>query len=217
MYILNAFRADDAATLVEFMSANSFATLVSMLDGAPVASHIPLIVASHDGVVKLSGHLARANPHWKAFGGESLAIFTGPHAYIAPALYEKRENVPTWNYIAVHAYGTPQIVTSATSRAALDAIMNTMFERYDPSYARQWSELSETFRDGMLKGIVGFEMIVTRLEGKYKLSQNRSRTDQRNVAHALLQSDDPTIRGVGEAMRQNLADAGQDAAPEPKR
>jgi transcriptional regulator len=210
MYIPNAFRADDSATLVDFMSANSFATLVSIADGAPVASHIPLIVSAHAGIVTLCGHLARANPHWKAFSaGESLAIFTGPHAYIAPALYEKRESVPTWNYIAVHAYGTPQIIRHADSHAALDALMETMFERYDPAYAKQWSELSETFREGMLKGIVGFEMTVTRLEGKYKLSQNRSHTDQWNVAHTLLQSADPVIRGVGELMQQNLAEVGQ--------
>jgi len=203
MYIPNAFRADDLATLVEFMSANSFATLVSIYDGAPVASHIPLIVSAQDGNVTLCGHLARANPHWKAFSaGESLAIFTGPHAYIAPALYEKRESVPTWNYVAVHAYGTPQIIAPTDSRAALGALLETMFERYDPAYAKQWSELSETFRDGMLKGIVGFEMNVTRLEGKYKLSQNRSQADQWNVAHALVQSSDPTIRGVGELMQQ---------------
>src|SRR5215213_7573645 len=148
MYIPNAFRADDVATLVEFMAANSFATLVSTHNGAPVASHIPLVVSAHDGTVKLRGHLARANPHWKAFStGESLAIFTGPHAYIAPVLYEKRESVPTWNYIAVHAYGVPQIITPADSHAALGALMETMFERYDPAYAKQWAELSEAFRD----------------------------------------------------------------------
>jgi len=205
MYIPNPYRQDDVETLVDFMRANSFGTFVSILDGAPVASHIPFVVSYGDGVVKLRGHLARPNPQWKAFeSGESLAIFTGPHAYISPSLYEKRESVPTWNYIAVHAYGAPQIITLADSRAALDAIMNVMIESYDPAYKAQWHELSGKYRDGMLNGIVGFEMMVTRLEGKYKLSQNRSLRDQQHVAQALLRSDDPTIAGVGAAMQRQV-------------
>jgi transcriptional regulator len=108
MYIPHAFREENVETLVEFMRANSFATLVSVLDGAPFATHLPLLADWQDGEVMVSGHLARPNAQWRAFGeGESLAIFTGPHAYISPSLYEKRESVPTWNYIAVHAYGRP--------------------------------------------------------------------------------------------------------------
>lgn len=205
MYIPNAYRTDDLATLVEFMTAHSFATIVSVIDGAPFASHIPLVVACQDGVVKLSGHFARANPHWRALGAEALVIFTGPHAYVAPALYEKRESVPTWNYVAVHAYGTPRIIT-ADERPALIGLLGDAFASYDPAYAAQWAELSDKFRDGMLNGIVGFELIVTRIEGKHKLSQNRSQADQVSVAHALLQSADPAARGVGELMRRNTED-----------
>lgn len=207
MYIPNAYRTDDLATLVEFMAANSFATIVSVIDGAPFASHIPLVVTCQDGVVTLSGHFAKANPHWRALGGETLAIFTGPHAYVAPALYEKRESVPTWNYVAVHAYGTPRIITAADERAALLDLLGASFDYYDPAYAAQWDGLSDKFRDGMLNGIVGFELVVTRIEGKHKLSQNRSQADQESVAHALLQSADPPARGVGELMRRNLEGA----------
>lgn len=96
MYIPRAFRNENVDELVAFMQAHSFVTLVSILDGAPFASHVPVVVRRDSDAVTIHGHLARANPHWHAFdAGESLAIFTGPHAYISPAHYEQRENVPT--------------------------------------------------------------------------------------------------------------------------
>jgi transcriptional regulator len=209
MYIPSAFREDDLEKLVGFMRSNSFATLVSVLDESPFASHIPLVVRQEGSVVSLIGHLAKPNPQWKAFGhGESLAIFTGPHAYISPSLYEKPESVPTWNYIAVHAYGTPRIITHADSRQAVEEVLEMMIEVYDPSYKRQWNGLPEKYREGMLNGIVGFEMTVTRLEGKYKLNQNRSQADQERVAQSLLKSADRTISGLGEAMEGNLESEG---------
>ncbi len=209
MYIPNTFREDDVEKLVEFMCAHSFATLVSVLDGSPFASHIPFVAKRQAGVVHLLGHVAKANPHWKAFGSsESLAIFTGPHAYISPSLYERRESVPTWNYIAVHAYGIPRILTLPDSREAVNEMLHAMIDTYDPFYKNQWNGQSERFREGMMNGIVGFQMTVKRLEGKYKLSQNRSVTDQSNVAHSLIQSTDPAILGVGEAMKENLESGG---------
>ncbi|MDM9384899.1 FMN-binding negative transcriptional regulator [Chlorogloeopsis sp. ULAP01] len=205
MYIPNAFREEDTEKLVAFMRANSFATLVSVHNRLPIASHIPLVVTVQNNIVKLTGHLAKANPHWQVFGEiESLAIFTGPHAYISPSLYEKRESVPTWNYIAVHAYGVPQIITLSDSRELMDKMIDTMIDTYGSDYKSQWHSLSDNFREGMMNGIVGFEMTVTRLEGKYKLSQNRSQNDQYNVAHALLQSADLNAQAIGAAMQQNF-------------
>ena len=205
MYIPPAFREEDLEKLVAFMRAHSFATLISVHDRLPVASHVPLVVTVQDQVVKLTGHLAKQNPQWQAFeAAESLAVFTGPHAYIAPALYEKRESVPTWNYIAVHAYGVPQVITLSDSRELMDKMIHEMIDTYGPDYMAQWHSLSEGFQESMMNGIVGFEMTVTRLEGKYKLSQNRSHTDQQTVAFTLLQSADPQAQAVGAAMQQNL-------------
>ncbi|HEY9636238.1 MAG TPA: FMN-binding negative transcriptional regulator [Coleofasciculaceae cyanobacterium] len=210
MYIPNAFQEDDLEKIVTFMRANSFATLITILNGVPVASHIPLVVTVQDNIVKLTGHMAKQNPQWQAFGtSESLAIFTGPHAYISPSLYEKRESVPTWNYIAVHAYGLPQVITLGDSRELMDKMIDEMINTYESGYKSQWHDLSDGFREGIMNGIVGFEMSVTRLEGKYKLSQNRSHTDQRNVAHTLLQSADPAAYAVGAAMKQNLESSEQ--------
>ncbi|OUL25372.1 negative transcriptional regulator, PaiB family protein [Nostoc sp. RF31YmG] len=205
MYIPNAFREEDIEKLVAFMRANSFATLVSLQNNIPVASHVPLVVTVQNNVVKLTGHLAKQNPQWQVFEqSESLAIFTGPHAYISPSLYEQRESVPTWNYIAVHAYGIPQIITLSDSPELMDKMIDEMIATYGSDYKSQWQSLSDKFRQGMMNGIVGFEMTATRLEGKYKLSQNRSHTDQYNVAHALLESIDPEAQAIGAAMQENL-------------
>jgi transcriptional regulator len=206
MYIPTVYREDNPDTLVGFMRANSFATLVSVADSIPVASHIPLIIGAKDGVLTLTGHLAKANPQWRAFGeGEALAIFTGPHAYVSPTWYEKRESVPTWNYVAVHAYGVPRRITFDQSKDAVETLLARMIATYEATYQVQWDSLPEKFRDGMMSGIVGFEMTVTRLEGKSKLSQNRSPADQANVAGALRQSPDPAAAEIGERMRANLA------------
>lgn len=205
MYIPNANREEDEAKLVAFMRAHSFIALVSIVDDVPFASHIPVVIEQTDDAVVITGHLAKANPHWQSFGqGETLAIFTGPHAYISPSLYEKRENVPTWNYIAVHAYGVPTIATFADHPERLNALVAALIAENEASYAQQWAELTPKYREGMLRGIVGFEMRVTRLEGKYKLSQNRSSTEKEQVANALLQENEPHISAVGTAMLETM-------------
>lgn len=205
MYLPPLFREDDAAKLIAFMRAHSFATLVSVVDGAPFATHLPLMIEERGDALIITGHLAKPNAQWKGFAGaESLAIFGGPHAYISPSLYEKTESVPTWNYIAVHAYGTPTVYTYADAPDKIQGMLETMMQGFDPGYMAQWATLSDKFRVGMMMGIVGFEMAVTRLEGKYKLSQNRSLIDQTTVSEHLRQAADPTISAIGVAMQGNL-------------
>ncbi|MGB3532050.1 MAG: FMN-binding negative transcriptional regulator [Microcoleaceae cyanobacterium] len=209
MYIPPAFKEEDIEKLVAFMRTNSFATLISVKEGVPMASHIPLVVTLQDNIVKLTGHLAKLNPQWQSFGEyESLAVFTGPHAYISPSAYEKQENVPTWNYIAVHAYGMPEMITLQNSPESMDQMIDQMLDTYSSDYKSQWQGLSERYREGMMDGIVGFEMTVTRLQGKYKLSQNRSDRDQVNVAHGLSKSDDPQTQAIAQAMQHNLESEG---------
>ncbi len=130
---------------------------------------------------------------------EALVIFHGPHAYISPAHYESRQSVPTWNYIAVHAYGVPRIVE--TKEAMLDA----MIAQHEPAHLQQWHGQTEQYKAGMLAGIVAFEIDVARLEGKYKLSQNRPEGDRRQVMESLGQSGDPVITGVVKAMMERRA------------
>lgn len=201
MYIPAAYQEDDRAALVAFMQAHSFATLVSVLDGAPFASHVPLVVGADADSITISGHLAKANPQLEALAaGEALAVFSGPHAYVSPANYDRRESVPTWNYIAVHAAGQPRLIRYADEPRKLEAMLDAMIAAYEPGYASQWAGLGERYRTGMLQGIVGFEFAVARLEGKYKLSQNRSLQDQQRVAASLARSPDPAAQALGAAM-----------------
>ncbi|MEA5627021.1 FMN-binding negative transcriptional regulator [Nostoc sp. UHCC 0251] len=204
MYRPTAFQEDNVDKLIAFMRANSFATLVSIIDGVPYASHVPLVIAMQGDAVKLIGHLAKQNPQSQALGTELLAIFTGAHAYISPTLYERYESVPTWNYIAVHAYGIPKVIMLNDSPESMNQMLNEMIDTYEADYKSHWHSLSDGFREGMMNGIVGFEITVTRLEGKYKLSQNRSQVEQHNVSSTLLQSSDPAARAVGVEMKQNL-------------
>lgn len=201
MYIPEFNRQEDRATILAFMRANPFAILVSNVDGVPFATHLPLLIDEAGDQIVVQGHMARANAHWKSMkeGEESLIIFHGPHAYISPSLYENRESVPTWNYAAVHVYGEPTLFTDEES---LRATLHRMIDTFESSYMTQWSELSEQYQSRMMKHIVGFNIKVKKLEGKFKLSQNRTRGEQARVIQSLNQSQDSNIEGVAQLMQQ---------------
>lgn len=200
MYIPNANRVDEQAELLAFMQAHSFATLVSLVQGELFATHLPLVIVEQEAQILVRGHLAKANPHWQelATQREVLVIFQGPHAYISPSHYEKWESVPTWNYIAVHAYGSARLIQD---EAGLLAALGELIAANEATYQQQWDSLPDKFRHGMLNGIVAFEIAVTRLEGKFKLSQNRPAGDQVRVASALADHPDLTIAAVGHYMQ----------------
>lgn len=203
MYIPNTNRVDEGAELVAFMRAHSFATVTSLVDGALFATHLPLTISKKAGDIVLHGHLARANPQWQelATQQEILVIFQGPHAYVSPKHYAKWESVPTWNYMAVHAYGSAQLITDEAGKlASLAGLIATT----EPAHQQQWDAQSEQFRHGLLHGIVAFEISVTRLEGKYKLSQNRPVGDQERVAKALVSDADSAVQAIGHAMKERL-------------
>ena len=201
MYIPEFNRVRDLADAVSFVQANPFAILVSPSEGGPFATHIPILAREADNQVVLHGHVAKANPHWGLLesGQESLAIFHGPHAYISPSLYESRESVPTWNYAAVHVYGQARVVTEP--ERLLEEVRE-IINRFDPTYFAQWSSLSDKFRYGMLKQIVGFEMVATRIEAKFKISQNRTKKDQAAVIGSLGQSTDSAVSGIAQLMQK---------------
>lgn len=204
MYLPKHFREDDPAILTEFMRAHPFAALVTVVDGAPFATHLPLVVQASAEGVALLGHVARANPQWQTLAEqrEALAIFAGPHAYVSPTLYEQRQSVPTWNYIAVHAYGPVRPITAPDEA---EAVLQRLIARHEPPYQAQWAELPERYRTSMLNGIVAFEMTVTRLEGKFKLSQNRAPGEQRNLIAALEALGQPDSLELAGRMRRHLS------------
>ncbi len=201
MYLPNSFQVTDSEQLTDVIRRFSFATLITTLDGVPFATHLPVLHRVQPGTAGvLVGHVARANPQWQHFANstESLAIFSGPHAYVSPSWYETELAVPTWNYIAVHAYGVPRVIDD---EAWLVALLDEMVERYESSRPQPWpNQLPEDFRRNLLKSIVGFEMPIARIEGKFKLSQNRPAQDQANVLRELSASSIPESRAVADWM-----------------
>jgi transcriptional regulator len=198
MYTPAFNRVEDHAVLLEAMRTWPFAILFGPdAGGSPVATHLPLVVLGpvepDDGEFGvLEGHFALANPHWKALvGRETLVVFSGPHSYVSPSLYGERKSVPTWNYIAIHATGTVEIVAEAPGDdagnfARKDALLKRLIAVNEPAYAEQWESLPIAYRISMTAGIVGFRIPIRRLEGKFKLSQNRPQPDRVHIrdAHA---------------------------------
>lgn len=185
------------------MQRYSFATLVNVADGLPVATHLPFLVEQRGDEVMLSSHLAKANHQFNdLLTGKSLVIFTEPHAYIAPKLYEKELNVPTWNYIAIHAYGEAQIVESEADQLQE---LERMISFYDTAYLKQWSGLPLDYKLKLCKGIVMFKIKVTDLQGKKKLSQNRTETDRQSIINAFSHSNDVNQQTIADYMSKDLA------------
>lgn len=201
MYVPPSFRIDDPAKLSAFIKANSFATLVTCQEGVPLATHLPMRHFVEDGNIKmLVSHMARANPQWRHFEptSEVLVIFSGPHAYISPTWYTVKNTVPTWNYAVVHVYGRPKIMADHDQVVTMLADTVALYER---SFTSPWPyNLPVELRDKLIQAIVPFEVEVTRVEGKFKLGQNRSFEDNRGVYQALIESEDPESRRLAELM-----------------
>lgn len=184
---------------VSFMQRYSFATLVTVANGVPSATHLPFVVEQRDGKVVLISHLAKANPQAdELLNGKALAIFAEPHAYISPRHYEHEKNVPTWNYIAVHAYGLATLIESPEQKAALLA---QTINFYEAAYMQQWQSLPDDYKLNMMKGIVGFEIAVDDLQGKKKISQNRSEIERQNIINELSNSPDSAAKDIAGYMK----------------
>lgn len=201
MYVPPAFREDDTATLHAAIRAARLATLVTATDDGPFATHLPMLLDPEPAPFgTLVGHIARANPHARmAPGTKALVIFNGPDAYVTPSWYEtKRETgkvVPTWNYVAVHAMGE---VALFDEPEALLGVVRALTERHEGRRAEPWhvSDAPDAFIASQLKGIVGLRVPIARLEGKWKLSQNRPEGERVQVRAELAQSADPADRAV---------------------
>ena len=186
MYIPDAFHESDPERLQSFMTENSFATLMSPAEAGPIATHLPLLLDGKAGPQgKLVGHMARANPHWREFesGRLVLVIFHGPHEYISPDWQSSELALPTWNYAAVHVYARPALIEdSRRVRQVLDDLVETN----ESGRLTPWAnDLPEEFRSKMERAIVAFELSIERVEGKFKLSQNRPAADQKGALKGL--------------------------------
>jgi transcriptional regulator len=212
MYIPAAFRQTDPDTLHALIRAHNFGTLVSLVDGELFATHLPFLLDSQRGPYgTLIAHLARPNPHWHSFfdpdasepppGPPALAIFSGPHAYISPKWYATELSVPTWNYTVVHAYGVPSIVHDPVRvRDLLDRTVST--QEAPPPDGWSTARVPADFTTRMAQGVVAFEMQITRIEGKWKLGQNRPAVDVAGASLGLRATGDPLEARVADLMTQ---------------
>jgi transcriptional regulator len=202
VYLPPHFTETDEKVLLAHIERHDFGLLVTK-GGELIASQVPFLVERRDGKLYLMGHLARPNPQCAdlAAGGEALVIFAGPHAYISPSWYEAQPAVPTWNYASVHAYGTARAISD---KDWLSDLLRRLSERHEAREAVPWrmQDQPETFLSGMMNGIVGFEIAVSRLEGKFKLSQNRPADDRPRIIAALEARDDADSHGVARMMRE---------------
>jgi transcriptional regulator len=203
VYLPPHFTESRPEVLIDHIERHDFGLLVSQGDAGPTASHVPFLVKRRDGRLVLQAHLARPNPQLADLdrGGEALAIFQGPHAYVSPSWYLAGPAVPTWNYAAVHASGPVRTIADA---AWLRDMVRRLSERHEAREAVPWrmDDLPEPYVASMLNGIVGVEIEVSRLEGKFKLSQNRPAGDRPRIAIALQRRADEASRDVAALMRR---------------
>jgi len=197
LYIPPHFRAQDPEALFRFIEEHAFATLVSTGPAGLHVSHIPFLAERDDaGRVRLLAHVARANDHWKVLeqATDVVAIFHGPHAYVSPTWYSGHPAVPTWNYAVVHAHGRATLL----DEAELHELLLRLSTGYEAPNVPPWkmSQLPADFTSSMLKAIVGFAIEVERVEGKFKLSQNRPGNDAGRVADALEAAGDPALAAL---------------------
>lgn len=210
MYIPAHFQETDLTRLHDFIERHGFALLVSQQHGLLEANHLPLLVERDAGPFgRLWGHMARANSQWRqANGTEVLAVFSGPHAYVSPTWYQAEQVVPTWNYTVVHAYGRLELVEEPEN---LLPILQRQVAVYEGSLPRPWTlDASSEFVGRLLKSIVGFRIEISRLEGKWKLSQNHPLERRERVIQALQASGDPESAKVAALMQSALDADGED-------
>jgi transcriptional regulator len=215
MYLPKTFEVTDLSTLHEFIETYSFGTLVTVAGEQPIATRLPLFLDRTSGRQgTLLGHVARANPQWRSFDGDRqcLAMFDGPHAYVSPSWYASSPAVPTWNYATVHVYGIPRPIHDADQ---LSALVDRLVGAYEAGMPQPWpGALPADFKAAMLKAIVGFAIEIDRIEGKFKMGQNRPAEDRIGTVARLESSSDPAARAMAQLTRKHLGlDAAAASAP----
>ncbi len=201
MYIPPEFSMEKPEEILAFMREYNFAVMISVSGGKLLATHLPFIIDYEDDSLVFSAHFAKANPqalhHKELENQEVMIIFSEPHAYISPTLYQSYPNVPTWNYVAIHAYGQVKILDDEQTLQ----LMEKTVAHFEPQKEKFWDNLPPNYRKNLLDELVAFKFYVTRVEATKKISQNKSRTDQSNIIASLEKSEDENARKIAEIMR----------------
>ena len=201
MYSPSYNRVEDRTELLAFLRANNFPILVTGTGGVLHASHLPITAHEEGEQIVIDMHMAKNNPQWKEFfDDEVMVVFSGPHAYVSPRWYADQERVPTWNYAAVHAYGVPKIIPDRKAKAESQ---RRLIESLDPAWLPKHDALSPEYVEKMLDGIVNFSILVTRIETRWKLSQNRGRGEMELIAAELDKSPDSGDRALAALTRKH--------------
>ncbi|MBP7272272.1 MAG: FMN-binding negative transcriptional regulator [Saprospiraceae bacterium] len=200
MYIPPYFTATDTAEALRFMQQYSFATVIGVQShGLPIATHLPVVAERNGEHIALFTHFSRANEQTNNITDQTLlVVFQTPHAYISTSHYEKFESVPTWNYIAVHAYGKAAILTDDAAFAVLEKTIAF----YEATYQQQWDQLSAIYKNKMLRGITAVRIDIHTLQFAKKLSQNKTDNERISIIQTLSQHTDSSARAVAEWMQQ---------------
>ncbi|PON00827.1 protease [Bacillus halotolerans] len=205
MYIPKYYKVTNVDDIWDFVQNNSFGTIITTAQGKPIATHLPLQLMKEGDTYYITGHIAYGNPQWRTFETceDVLVMFQGPHAYISSSWYEK-ENVPTWNYQAVHVYGTASILNEEELKHDLTMLL----QKYEKNRENPvlWDKLSPQLLESQLKGIVGFKMKVEEIQASYKLSQNRNEKDYMNIIDQLRHEGNPNSKQMAELMEKRLKD-----------
>ncbi|KGR91728.1 protease [Ureibacillus massiliensis 4400831 = CIP 108448 = CCUG 49529] len=203
MYIPKYYKVTNADEIWDFVQKNSFGTIVTTKQGKPIATHLPLQLVKEGESYYLTGHMAYGNPQWRTFETceDVLVMFQGPHAYISSSWYEK-ENVPTWNYQAVHIYGTVSILKNEE----LVQDLTMLLQKYEKHRENPvlWEKLSPEILEKELKGIVGFKMKVEEIQAANKLSQNRNEKDYQNIINKLYEEGDLHSQQIAQLMERKV-------------
>lgn len=204
MYIPPHSLIEDIQVIHNFIENNSFAILVTKNKEKINATHIPVLIKKNEGNYgTLYCHIAKANMQWKDFDKDVLVIFSGAHHYISSSWYETDQSVPTWNYLSVHAYGEMEIVNDRDDKIRIVNELVKYFEGEGSTYST--NNLRESYFEGLLKGIVAFRIGITKLEGKQKLSRNRSKESQKSVITELEKAGNDNAKQIAELMKKNLS------------
>jgi len=203
MYIPASFSETDRTKLFDFIEQHNFGLVVSQLDHEPFASHLPLLLDRRAGPLgTLIGHMARANPQWQAADRNVLVVFSGPHGYISPSWYEAENVVPTWNYVAVHVYGVLHLVEEGETTLK---ILQDFVLLHEKSMPEPWRlPDGDEFAGRLAKSVVAFRVEITRIEGKWKLSQNHPRQRRQKVISALALQRDENSQAIAALMARTL-------------
>ena len=201
MYIPKYFKVTDVKEIWQFVQHNSFGTLVTTDQGKPIATHLPLQLVKEGEDTYLTGHMAYGNPQWRTFEAcdDVLVMFQGPHAYISSSWYED-ENVPTWNYQAVHIYGKASVLSGEALHQDLAKLMQKYEKHRDNPVV--WEQLSPELLERQLKGLVGFKIAVREIQAADKLSQNRTEEDYTNIIKKLYEEQNADARQLAQVMER---------------